>query len=732
MMLLLFLLSYTIVDVEVEANWTDRQLVIQSSGITPGETFEDALIPEAIDNLAKLRLFNFIAIDTSIVGDGIFIRVIVEEAPFLKGVPEFLGNEKVKDRDLDKEIEFRSGQVLNDRTVFEARVKIVELYKEKHFYQTTVRDSMFVDTLNKAKIFFIIEEGIQPRVGKITFTGNESIQAGKLKGKMDTKEIGFLRSGKLTESKLAEDIDKIKAYYKENGFLDVEVGEPTIEVVGNRFTITIDIKENQKYYVGEISFDGNELFQDAYLSSLMKLQEGDVYNMTNAEETMQNLYTAYADEGYIYCSIVPVENVRDSIIDIEYTFKESQPANINLVTIAGNFRTREKVIRRELVTIPGQRYRRSDVIRSQREVFNLGFFEDIQIMPGNPDEDGNIDIIYNVKEKEGVGTFGGGIAYSAQDRMTGYIELSHPNLFGRGQRIYTKFELGGRLTNFQIGFTEPWFLDTRTSAGMDVYYINRLYEYYTKRDIGFATRISTPFYLDYTRFSYGLRTERTQILDIARSYTAPETGYSLYDDTIPKWTIANSFSLTRDARDYIFNASSGSYISLGAEFAKKFLFANVDYNRYTLDARAYFPLFWKVILMTRISAGVVTSSDEVPIYKRFYAGGIGSDGVRGYADRSLSPLEDGRVVGGNAILINNIEMKLKLSQSLAFILFFDAGNTFKSYREINVHDLYRGAGAGIRVEVPMIGVMGFDLGYGFDRERPGWEPHFQINPFGMF
>jgi outer membrane protein insertion porin family len=365
-------------------------------------------------------------------------------------------------------------------------------------------------------------------------------------------------------------------------------------------------------------------------------------------------------------------------------------------------------------------------------VFNLGFFEDIQVMPGNPDDSGNIDIIYNVKEKEGVGTFGGGIAYSAQDRMTGYVELSHPNLFGRGQRIYTKFELGGRLTNFQIGFTEPWFLDTRTSAGLDVYYVNRLYEYYTKRDIGFATRISTPFYLDYTRLSYGFRTERTQILDISRSYTPPETGYSLYEDTIPKWTIANSFTITRDSRDYIFNASSGSYLSLGAEFAKKFLFANVDYNRYTLDARAYFPLFWKVVLMTRVSAGVVTSIDEVPIYKRFYAGGVGSYGVRGYADRSLSPIEDGRVVGGSAILLNNIEMKVKLSQQLAFILFFDAGNTFTSYREMNIHDLYRGAGAGIRVEVPMIGVLGFDLGYGFDRENPGWEPHFQINPFGMF
>ncbi len=732
MILLLFLLTYTIVDVDVQAKWADHQLVIESSGIRAGNTFNNAMVPKAIDNLSRLRLFNFIAIDTTIVGDGIFVKIIVEEAPFLKGIPEFIGNTKVKDSDLSKKAELRAGQVLTDKAIFEVRSKILDLYKEKYFYETTVRDSLVVDTLNKAKIYFIIEEGIQPRIGKIIINGNESITDKKIKGKMSTKEKGFLRTGKLEEEKLEEDIENIAALFKENGFLNVVVTEPVIEVIDNKFTITIDIQENQKYYVGEITLEGNTVFTETALRNVMKITTGDIYNLVYAEESMQNMYSLYADEGYIYCSIVPVEDVKDSVIDIVYKFTESTPANVKLVTITGNYRTREKVIRREIVTIPGQRYRRSDVIRSQREIFNLGFFDDIQILPGNPDENGNIDIIYDVKEKEGVGTIGAGIAYSPQDRMTGYVEFSHPNLFGRGQRLYTKLELGGRLTNVQVGFTEPWLFDTRTSAGVDLYYVNRLWEYYTKRDIGFATRVSLPFYLDYTRFSYGFRTERTQILDIARSYTPPETGYSLYDDTIPKWTIANSFSITRDSRDYIFNASSGSLITFGAEFAKKVLFANVDYNRYTLDVRTYFPIVWKIVLMTRLNAGVVTSNDEVPIYKRFYAGGVGSEGVRGYPDRSLSPIEDGRVVGGSAILINNIELKMKLSQTMAFILFFDMGNTFTSYRNINFHDLYRGAGAGIRVEVPMIGVMGFDLGYGFDRENPGFEPHFQINPFGMF
>jgi outer membrane protein insertion porin family len=196
--------------------------------------------------------------------------------------------------------------------------------------------------------------------------------------------------------------------------------------------------------------------------------------------------------------------------------------------------------------------------------------------------------------------------------------------------------------------------------------------------------------------------------------------------------VANLFTLTRDSRDYIFNPSSGSYLVLRTEIAKKFLFANVDYNRFTFEARTYFPLFWKFIIMARMKAGFVTGADEVPLYKRFYVGGVGENGVRGYPDRSLTPELNGQYTGGNAMYVNNIELKLKVSQGLAFLVFYDAGKAFPSYRDVNFYDLSRGAGTGIRIEIPLMGLLGFDMGYGFDRPQPGWEAHFQINPFGIF
>jgi len=730
--LLLFLLSYKIIDIDVDAQWADPQLIIETSGLKTGEEFRSSDIQKALQNLSRLRLFNYIAIDTTIVGDGIFFGITVEEAPFLNSRPEFIGNAKVKKKDLRKKLQWRIGQVVTDRDVFEAKTNILDMYKEKSFYYTAVQDSSIIDSLNKIDLFFIIEEGIEPRIGKIEITGNNAFADSKITKMMQNKPKAFLRSGKLDEVKLEEDVAKIKSFYKDNGYLDVKIDEPIIEVVADRFIITINIEENEQYYVGDVSFTGNSIFSTQQLSRVLKYKSGDVYDLSKVEETYQELFGVYADEGYIYCSIAPNENARNSFIDIEYVIEESSPATINRVIITGNYSTRENVIRRELRTIPGEIFRRSDVIRSLREVFNLGFFDNVEPLTGVPDDSGRIDLIYKLTEKEGVATVGAGISYSAQDKLTGYFELSHPNMWGKGQRLYTKIELGGRLTNFQIGYTEPWLFSTRTSAGLDLYYTNRFWDYYTKRDIGLAGRVSFPFYLDYTRLGYTLRAERTRILDIASSYTPPSSGYSLFNDTIPKWTVSNSFTLTRDSRDFIFNPTSGSYMALRADIAKKFLFANIDYNRITFEARTYLPIYWKFVLMARIKAGVVTSVDEVPLYKKFYAGGVGDDGVRGYSDRSLSPELDGRRVGGSALLINNLELKLKLSPSLSFLMFYDAGNAFESYKDVNLHNLYRGIGVGVRIEIPMMGILGFDMGYGLDREQPGFEPHFQINPFGMF
>ena len=262
MFLLLFLISYNIVDIEVETKWTDSQLILEASGLKVGNEFRSDDITNAINNLSRLRLFNFIAIDTSIVGDGIFFKIAVEEAPFLTKAPKFEGNEKIKNKVLKDRIDLRIGQVITDKLIFESKNKILELYKEKSFYYTTVQDSSTIDSMNKIELIFIIKEGAEPRIGKIKIEGNTAFPDANITKLMQNKPKAFLRAGKLDEKKLKEDVEKIKSFYKEKGYLDIQVDDPIIEVKDNKFSITIHVTENQKYYVGDMSFTDGPVFCD--------------------------------------------------------------------------------------------------------------------------------------------------------------------------------------------------------------------------------------------------------------------------------------------------------------------------------------------------------------------------------------------------------------------------------------------------------------------------------------
>ncbi len=197
MILFYFLLNYTISDVRVNARWTDPNLIIQTSGLKIGERFQESMLSQAIYNLNRLHLFNYIAIDTSIIGDGIFIDINVEEAPFLSGEAEFVGNKNIKTKKLKKKTELKTGMVLTNQAIFTAKTKVAELYGEKNYFNTEIIDSIIPDTLNRARLIFFIKEGTPLRISKIIINGNHSFSDSKIKRKMQNKEKGFLRSGKL-------------------------------------------------------------------------------------------------------------------------------------------------------------------------------------------------------------------------------------------------------------------------------------------------------------------------------------------------------------------------------------------------------------------------------------------------------------------------------------------------------------------------------------------------------
>ncbi|MEO0085962.1 MAG: BamA/TamA family outer membrane protein, partial [candidate division WOR-3 bacterium] len=364
--------------------------------------------------------------------------------------------------------------------------------------------------------------------------------------------------------------------------------------------------------------------------------------------------------------------------------------------------------------------------RSQRDIFNLGFFDDVAIDYRRADTAGAIDLIYRVKEKSFFGTVGAGVSYSAQDQFTGYVELQQPNLLGQGLRAGLKIEKGAKKANVELSFTEPWLLDTPTSAGVNASYLTRSYDYYDKQEVGGGLSFSRPVPLDYTRAYLNLR--------VADGYVPPSSirsGYSptgiqnVYRDTVHKTAFNPGLTLTRDSRDYIFNPLTGSATTYTLDVSV----GDIRFHRHVFDISHYFPLFWKFGLMGRTRLGYITgfsSADTVPLYERFYPGGTGPDGIRGYGERAVGPLEGGYHVGGKAEAIFSLEYKLRINPQLSFLAFADAGNAWNSVSEFSLSDLKRGAGIGVRIEIPMLGLIGFDFGYGFDKARPSWEPHFQL------
>lgn len=717
--------------VSVEAPSVDTSLVTRTAGIAAGSIFTRpglrAELADAVRRLHGLGLFAQVEVDTAMVADGVSVTFRVREYPRLRSVA-FEGYRRVKLKDLQARVKAQPGEVLAEKKVFDWKQEILKLYKEKGFLLVKVAaEQSEPDSLGRVLLTYAIDEGEAVRIRSIEITGNDHFPDPKVEITLVNRQRAWYRKAKLKEDEFVKDLDRITDFYKQRGFLEARVVDYNMAFDKGWVDITIEVEEGKRYYFGTVGFEGDSVISSERLRKLVRCRSGAEYNTRLAQSTLTDIYGAYSEEGYIYAGVTPVEAVRADTVDITYSIVEGTPASVRLVTIEGNEQTHDKVIRREISSLPGYTFRRSEVIRSQRDIFNLGFFEDVSLDYRRADSLGAIDLVYRVKEKGFFGTIGAGVSYSAPDGITGYLELTQPNLFGRGQRANIKLEKGGKKTNVQFGFTEPWLRDTPTSAGFDVSYLTRKYDYYDKQEVSGGVSFSRPLPLDYTRAYLGLRvTDAFVPSNSISSGYEPSGPFNIYRDTTHKTAFVPSLTLTRDSRDYIFNAISGSAVT----YTMTTSVGDIRYHRHVFDAAHYFPLFWKFGLMGRTRLGYITgftTKDTVPLYERFYAGGTGPDGIRGYPDRGVGPSEAGYRVGGQALSVFSLEYKLRVSPQLSFILFGDAGNTWNTLDQFSLGDLKRGAGAGVRIEIPMLGLIGFDFGYGFDREGGGrWEPHFQL------
>jgi len=718
-----------ITDISVFGNINVSSKLIEStSGLAPGDIYSQENISKAIKSIYKLGLFKKIDINKVDSEKGVEIIIKVVEYPIIQEIL-ITGNKKIKNEDIKAAINVVKGDYWSDERKFETRNHILSLYYDKGYRLASVNFDENELQSNKIGLTILINEGQKVTVKEIRFIGNNQVSDKKLRKIIKTKRNSLFRSGEFKLEKFEQDITRIEDYYHSKGFIDAAVKnwDSEYDDKGN-LILKIEIYEGNQYKIGSVTVEGNSRFSDQDILNQFKFKLGEIFDQEEFNNKLNIVHSLYYEEGYIYSTISQDIKKENDYLNIILNISENTRARVRKIHIKGNTKTKEKIIRRQLAIVPGDYFRQSLLMRSQRNIYNLGFFEPnigLDYQPIN--DNGDIDLIFIVKDKQS-GTANAGVSFDQRDKLVGFISLAHNNILGNAWRLTLQWEFSGIKQNYNISFTNPYLFDTNTLIGFDIYHTKRDWNDWNYRiyRTGGGIRIGTMIpWIDYSKITcgYSLTQKKYEILN-----SGDEVSGDLQELVDKGLQLTNNIFVTleRDGRDNILRPSEGSLLKLYTELAGGPIGGNENYYKEIVQTNWYLKLFWKVALGMKWRIGYVKEfgkSDNVPPDERFYPGGTGPDGIRGYTDRSVVPSLD----GGRAELICSSEITFPISgDQIVGVLFLDAGNSYNYLSEMKVQKLKKGAGIGIRIMSPM-GLIGFDYAYGFDKEAKNkWQTHFQF------
>jgi len=713
-----------IVEIDVVGNQNiEEDLVRSVISFKLGDFLTPDLVATSIKNLYQLGVFSDVSMEAEDRSHGVALIVRVTEFPVVTEV-KFRGNSKLNDDKLTDITGLRAGSYWSPYLQTEMQSKIAAEYAGKGYHHATV--DFEVENLEGSKVAVTVrvEEGEKIKIREIRFHGNREVSSRKLRGKIKTKAAGLLRSGKFEEEEFDTDLQTIIDYYNKQGFVDARVISHEVQVLEGRYMeIDIYLEEGNQYRFGKVKVNGNERFTSEAIISHFRFKPDELFDMEKFNRQLYEVNSMYYEEGYIYATFDQTLEKSGDYIDINLQITENNRARIHTIDFSGNRRTKEKILRRQLAIHPGDYFRQSLVMKSQQNIYNLGFFEpDLHpdIQPIN--SEGDVDLTIYVTDKTS-GSANGGVGYNSEEHFVGEFSVSQDNLFGNAQSATVSWEFGGSTNNFEFDYNDPYFRDSNFSGGFSVFHTKKewdSYNYLVRSNGGSVRAGHNVGFLNYAKviFGYSLSAKRYEIQDEDED----ASDYVTELDSLG-WQHNSSVyvTFTRDSRDNVFYPTSGSQFTVYQEIAGGMLGGDFDYYKVIAEMRWYIQTFWKLVLRTKLRYGYVTSygSSAVPPEERFYLGGTGVDGIRGYADNSIGPDD-----GGHRELIVSTEYAWPIaSDQIVGLMFFDAGNSFDSMPEFNLWKLKKGGGFGIRVRSPF-GLIGFDYAYNFDDHD--WEPHFQF------
>ncbi len=679
----------------------------------PGDVFLAKSLSEDLKSIYAMGYFDDIQVETEEGPDGKIVIFNVTEKPTIRFI-RILNNRIFDDDEVKETLTIKTGSIMNLSAIRNNMRRIESLYKDKNYHNVRVSYNIQPLDNNQADLEFSIAEGEKVRIKSIIFTGNRAYSEKELEKIMKTSEKGFFSwltsSGELNKEDLEQDIARLTAFYHNNGYIQARISDPQVTFQDEWIYVSIKIDEGPRFKVGEVDIEGDVVLSKEELLSRVKITQEAYYNRETVRNDVLLLTDIYSDEGYAFAEINPrIDTNEETLtVDIAYVARKGELVYFEKIMITGNTKTRDKVIRRELQVIEQELYSGRKLKRGIRNLYRLDYFEDIKVNTDKGSADDQMILKIDVTEKP-TGTFSFGGGYSSIENLFFMASISQRNLFGRGQLLQLRAEIGGTTTRYTLSFTEPWLFDIPLSAGFDIYNWDRDYDTYDRESMGGGVRFGYPVF-DFTRAYLSYNFDMSDITNIDEE----EASNSVKELEGTLVTSSVAVSLHYDSRDKVFNPTEGSDHSVTVQYAG--IGGDVAFTKYVAETGWYIPLFLGTVGFVHGKAGYVqeNSNGILPDYERFYLGGINS--LRGFDWRDISPTdEDGAKIGGDKYVQFNFEFLIPLIKKagLVGVLFVDTGDVYDTSENIDFGNMRESAGFGFRWYSPM-GPMRIEYGYILD------------------
>ena len=704
-----------IVEVRVRCQNDSREIIPSTvlAFVEPevGDAYDPQVVNQDIRRLQATGRYAYVGAELETTAQGLILTYVVEERPRLRAITiqgaSHFSNLKIRDL-----LELN----LSDRVDIPLVQTKLEAVREKYikdFYTEVAFDVQLStpDADNFTNLTITVDEGPRRKVIKIKFTGNTEYSNTQLKKAMGQKQTGLFSfltgKGKLDEAQLRQDMPVLEELYRRKGYLDVRVGPPSLEQKEKGLVITVPIETFEQYIVNSIRIQGNTLYPSSLLGSQIHLQVGGPAESNRIRGGAQAIRDYYNDRGFSQTRVDEqvLLSPEGNRVDIIYTVREGRVATVRNVFIRGNTRTKDPVLRRELLIYPGDTLNEVLARKSAARLRNLGFLDgaDYTLIPT---EDPLVyDVEFDVKEGRS-GQFLAGVGFSNEESLVGFVEISQGNFdltdppwfIGGGEKLQARVQLGSERNDIDVSYARPWFLDRRMTFRVSGFQNERrfLSDDYDQRNTGFTVGLRKALGSKW-RGGINYTLEEIKVFDVQE--TAADIIKIEEGDTLSSEL---ELTFTRDSRNQVWIPTRGGRVILNTGFAGGPLGGEVDIYEVGARSSYYYPIIFDHVLNVQGWARSVDyygDSDRVPIFDRLFLGG--SRTIRGFEFREVSPVdEDGNFIGGQTSLFASVEYTVPLSEMIRSAVFYDWGVVNEDAFDPDIENANSSYGVGLRVDMP--------------------------------